>query len=250
MARTDRNAKGGESSKGSPTFTLSQLADALHAIMAQEQQQPTRTSQDARDASDNSSSQNTSSTSHSTVVASAGQSSDSTEGTASADTESTRSAGSTPSLPSLGEMTPSPPSSPSPSPPAEPQSRLTSPKGLPAAFTPGAASASGQGGAAVLTTAHPIPMGIQAPNVAVAIGVPTLPTGSYGLISGPPIPSTSERWYAVTRGRQVGVFEGWSNVSPLVTGVSFAIAQRYSSQAAAQAAFNAALAAGTVVVLP
>ncbi|OBZ76724.1 hypothetical protein A0H81_03917 [Grifola frondosa] len=127
--------------------------------------------------------------------------------------------------------------------------------------TPTATSVNVQGPTAILTAVSAIP--------AVAAGGcqgHVLPTGSFGLASGPATPATAERWYAVISGRAVGVFEGWyvtfpsslraeltlrrHNVSPLVTGVSFAVFQRYTSRAAALAAFSAALAAGTVTVLP
>ncbi|KAF8160177.1 hypothetical protein BJ912DRAFT_1069604 [Pholiota molesta] len=59
----------------------------------------------------------------------------------------------------------------------------------------------------------------------------------------------SEAFYVVTIGLQVGVFTHWHIVQPLVSGVSGACYRRYSSQAAAQAAFDEALAAGLVMVV-
>ncbi|OBZ69292.1 hypothetical protein A0H81_10929 [Grifola frondosa] len=170
MARTNRNAKGGEPTNGSPTFTLSQLADALQLIIAQQAEAQTQTQAESQD-----------------------------------DSGSTGTSDATSDTSDTSDIS---------SPPRRPLHLLDRPMILHPNFTP------------------------------------TLPTGSQGLISGPSTPSTAERWYAVIRGRAVGVFEGWHNVSPLVTGVSYAIYQRYSSRSAAQAAFDAAEAAGTVAVLP
>ncbi|KAH9906092.1 uncharacterized protein B0H18DRAFT_1132033 [Fomitopsis serialis] len=66
---------------------------------------------------------------------------------------------------------------------------------------------------------------------------------------GPGVDGGSEsgvRWYCVTRGRAVGVFAGWPNVSPLVTGVPNAVFQRYPTFAVALAAFVEATTNGTV----
>ncbi|KAH9919304.1 uncharacterized protein B0H18DRAFT_1122563 [Fomitopsis serialis] len=57
------------------------------------------------------------------------------------------------------------------------------------------------------------------------------------------------RWYCVTRGRAVGVFVGWPNVSPLVIGVPNSVYQRYPMFAVALAAFVEATANGTVFLI-
>ncbi|SJL18446.1 uncharacterized protein ARMOST_22035 [Armillaria ostoyae] len=56
-------------------------------------------------------------------------------------------------------------------------------------------------------------------------------------------------WYVVSKGRSVGVFRGWQTVSNLVTGVGRACFFRHGTRAAAEAAFNEALAAGAVEIL-
>ncbi|KAF6755229.1 hypothetical protein DFP72DRAFT_1067937 [Ephemerocybe angulata] len=59
-----------------------------------------------------------------------------------------------------------------------------------------------------------------------------------------------DTWYCVTAGRQVGIFQGWPTVQPLVIGVRGSCFKKYSSEADALTAFERATAAGTVVVLP
>ncbi|SJL09507.1 uncharacterized protein ARMOST_12885 [Armillaria ostoyae] len=56
-------------------------------------------------------------------------------------------------------------------------------------------------------------------------------------------------WYVVSKGRSVGVFRGWQTVSNLVTGVGRVCFFRHGTRAAAEAAFNEALAAGAVEIL-
>ncbi|KAF5335705.1 hypothetical protein D9611_009604 [Ephemerocybe angulata] len=58
-----------------------------------------------------------------------------------------------------------------------------------------------------------------------------------------------ETWYVVTIGRQVGVFQGWHVVQPLVLGVSGACYRKYPSHEDALAAFNEALALGNVQII-
>ncbi|PBL04062.1 hypothetical protein ARMGADRAFT_1070546 [Armillaria gallica] len=94
---------------------------------------------------------------------------------------------------------------------------------------------------------------------AVAAPAPTSPTVVTALqatvMQGPSVPGSSVvspsdgPWYTVSKGLAIGVFCGWQTVSPLVTGVGRACYFRHSSQAAAQEAFNQALAAGAVEVL-
>ncbi|KAK0476288.1 hypothetical protein EDD18DRAFT_1366586 [Armillaria luteobubalina] len=56
-------------------------------------------------------------------------------------------------------------------------------------------------------------------------------------------------WYSIIKGRAVGVFRGWQNVTPLVTGVSRSCYLRHPTQAAAQAAFKEAIMSGSTEVL-
>ncbi|KAK0437743.1 uncharacterized protein EV420DRAFT_1651723 [Desarmillaria tabescens] len=76
------------------------------------------------------------------------------------------------------------------------------------------------------------------------------PTIQGSSIPGPSTVRASEGpWYAVSKGLAVGVFQGWQNISPLVTGVCRACYFHHSSQAAAQEAFNQAVATATVEIL-
>ncbi|KAH6894920.1 hypothetical protein BKA70DRAFT_1439090 [Coprinopsis sp. MPI-PUGE-AT-0042] len=52
--------------------------------------------------------------------------------------------------------------------------------------------------------------------------------------------------YTITKGHQVGWLKGWTRVQPLVNGVSGSCCKGQPSQAAARAAFEEALAMGTV----
>ena len=61
--------------------------------------------------------------------------------------------------------------------------------------------------------------------------------------------ATSGPYYAVFRGRRVGVFQGWHRVSGLVTGVSGASYVRLGSREAAEAAFSDAEDEGNVAVV-
>jgi hypothetical protein len=78
--------------------------------------------------------------------------------------------------------------------------------------------------------------------------------------------SAGETWYTVTAGRNVGVFRGWYDtlgflvsthtnlscrhrVQSLVSGVPHASYRKYSSEAAATAAFEDAQSQGVVVVI-
>jgi hypothetical protein len=79
--------------------------------------------------------------------------------------------------------------------------------------------------------------------------------------------NSSERWYTVSKGRNIGVFRDWSvffrpadlttcsfflfrhTVLPLVSGVSGACFQRHTSRAAAEAAFTAAVQSGDVAFI-
>ncbi|OBZ70080.1 hypothetical protein A0H81_09619 [Grifola frondosa] len=230
MARTNRNAKGGEPTSGSPTFTLSQLADALQLIIAQQAEERAQTQAESQDDSGSTgTSDATSDTSDTSDISLSTQ-----ETTASAEQTNDVSPG-TPTWPV--PRTPPPPAAEEASCPRptcswcyrhNTASTKVDHKGLPAAET-GRSYDVGVIGVGVLATGHAIPIGAQGPAAAFTPNfTPTLPTGR----------------------QAVGVFEGWHNVSPLVTGVSYAIYQRYTSRSAAQAAFDAAEAAGTVAVLP
>ncbi|SJL12520.1 uncharacterized protein ARMOST_15947 [Armillaria ostoyae] len=56
-------------------------------------------------------------------------------------------------------------------------------------------------------------------------------------------------WYVVSKGRSVGIYQGWQNVSSLVTRVGHACFFRCDTRAAAQAAFDEVLATGAVEIL-
>ncbi|EMD32327.1 hypothetical protein CERSUDRAFT_77358 [Gelatoporia subvermispora B] len=59
------------------------------------------------------------------------------------------------------------------------------------------------------------------------------------------LPHPGERWYSVTRGLSVGVFNDWNTVQPLVSGVTNACFRRLPDRQTALNVFNAALAVGT-----
>ncbi|EPT02066.1 hypothetical protein FOMPIDRAFT_1048081 [Fomitopsis schrenkii] len=60
---------------------------------------------------------------------------------------------------------------------------------------------------------------------------------------------TGTRYYCIVRGRAVSVFVGWTNASPLVTGVPNAIFQRYATFALALSAFQDAAERGQVHIV-
>ncbi|EIN03595.1 hypothetical protein PUNSTDRAFT_48050 [Punctularia strigosozonata HHB-11173 SS5] len=62
-------------------------------------------------------------------------------------------------------------------------------------------------------------------------------------------PIVDDRWYAVVRGKSVGVFMGWETVSPFVLHVSGSIYRRHGSRQKAEQAFEAALRSGDVAVI-
>ncbi|KAJ7594171.1 hypothetical protein C8J56DRAFT_1043943 [Mycena floridula] len=64
-----------------------------------------------------------------------------------------------------------------------------------------------------------------------------------------PPPPPHENWYAVTRGTQVGVFNDWNDAARHVVGVKGAVFKRYGTRIEAEAAFDAALAKGSVQVI-
>ncbi|KAJ7580798.1 hypothetical protein C8J56DRAFT_1057752 [Mycena floridula] len=65
-----------------------------------------------------------------------------------------------------------------------------------------------------------------------------------------PRPPPSTTYYVVTKGTNVGTFDDWADVSPLVTGVSRAVYFKAKSATAAREAYDAAFAKGNVEVLP
>ncbi|KAJ7251460.1 hypothetical protein B0H12DRAFT_1119081 [Mycena haematopus] len=58
-----------------------------------------------------------------------------------------------------------------------------------------------------------------------------------------------KKWYVVIVGRDVGVFQTWIDVSPLVTGVSGALHQSFSSEIEAEEIFAQALTNGKVKIV-
>ncbi|KAF9038744.1 hypothetical protein BJ165DRAFT_1531814 [Panaeolus papilionaceus] len=58
-----------------------------------------------------------------------------------------------------------------------------------------------------------------------------------------------QRYYAVTQGFQVGVFRGWANTAPYVTGATGFRLERFNNRDAAIACFLEALRGGNVVVI-
>jgi hypothetical protein len=126
--------------------------------------------------------------------------------------------------------------------------------------------------APVVPTVTAVPVAPVTPVVPVAAGIVAGPFS----IALPPVPNfaldppTGEpgKHYAVTKGKEVGVFpaDNWSasfvlpffvlpnyfnrlQVSPFVTGVSGAVYQRYDTEMIARQKYNQALQAGTVVEL-
>ncbi|KAJ7188199.1 hypothetical protein C8R46DRAFT_1054008 [Mycena filopes] len=58
------------------------------------------------------------------------------------------------------------------------------------------------------------------------------------------------KWYVVTRGLGVGVFETWLQVSPLVTGVSGALHQSFPTEEEAYRMFDEEQSRGNVKIIP
>jgi hypothetical protein len=66
----------------------------------------------------------------------------------------------------------------------------------------------------------------------------------YGVVPAGPlaiVPDNGEKWYAITKGRYVGVTNNLAIADAAVTRVSHALRASYSSQVDAVAAFNQAL---------
>ncbi|SJL13948.1 uncharacterized protein ARMOST_17399 [Armillaria ostoyae] len=82
----------------------------------------------------------------------------------------------------------------------------------------------------------------------VGVAAGTLSVGPASFSTSPTVRPDGP-WYVVSKGRSVGVFKGWQNVSSLVTGVGRACFFRHPSRALALAAFNEALANGSVEIL-
>ncbi|KAF7426458.1 hypothetical protein PC9H_008827 [Pleurotus ostreatus] len=76
-------------------------------------------------------------------------------------------------------------------------------------------------------------------------GAPAPAPGQYHSLDVDP----SLRWYLVTVGHAVGVFQGWENVAPLVLGARGAIFNRQPNQEAALSRFNEARTLGLVRVV-
>ncbi|KAK0505475.1 hypothetical protein EDD18DRAFT_1344300 [Armillaria luteobubalina] len=70
-----------------------------------------------------------------------------------------------------------------------------------------------------------------------------------GTMYSPRIRRSTATWYTVTVGYEVGVFQGWDVVAPLVLHVSGPIYLHHLSRAAAQAHYNNALERGDVEIV-
>ncbi|GBE85896.1 hypothetical protein SCP_0804200 [Sparassis crispa] len=70
------------------------------------------------------------------------------------------------------------------------------------------------------------------------------------VIANQPLPVLPGRWYVVTRGQEVGVFQGWASVSPLVSTVPNTCHECISSRENGFQIFRAAIAARTVALCP
>ncbi|KAG6825206.1 hypothetical protein H0H92_004408 [Tricholoma furcatifolium] len=103
-------------------------------------------------------------------------------------------------------------------------------------------------------SAAAVPTGVAAlhPGVSVSVQTSTVAGPSTSAAFPPPaanaLLANPDAWYIVTVGREVGVFQGWMTVQPLILGVSGGGCKRYPSQAAALAAFEAAVDLGLVQV--
>jgi hypothetical protein len=64
-----------------------------------------------------------------------------------------------------------------------------------------------------------------------------------------PIPDNGEKWFAVTRGKYVGLTKNSAISLNGVTGISTALSERFNTQAEALSHFNAALGINAVAVL-
>ncbi|KAK0453022.1 uncharacterized protein EV420DRAFT_1482013 [Desarmillaria tabescens] len=118
------------------------------------------------------------------------------------------------------------------------------PEKAPAAATPPAPASTPSSAPAVPNVPSTVPQSTtnQGPSSTPVAG-PSIPSAT-ATTTGPDGP-----WYTVSKGRAVGVFKGWANVTPLVTGVGRSCYFRHPTQAAAQAAFNEAVVGGSVEVL-
>ncbi|KAG6884099.1 hypothetical protein C0992_006995 [Termitomyces sp. T32_za158] len=83
------------------------------------------------------------------------------------------------------------------------------------------------------------------PTTPVTAIIDIIPTSATGATSST---NSSDTWYTITIGRNVGVFQGWLNVGPLVNGVTGFCVKKFSTRAAAMAAFQQAEGAGLVQV--
>ncbi|KAK0431309.1 hypothetical protein EV421DRAFT_1911956 [Armillaria borealis] len=82
--------------------------------------------------------------------------------------------------------------------------------------------------------------------VGIAADTPSVRPASF---STSPTVGPDGPWYVVSKGRSVGVFKGWQNVSSLVTGIGHACFFRHPSHALALATFNEALTNGSTEIL-
>ncbi|KAJ7856280.1 hypothetical protein B0H13DRAFT_1902733 [Mycena leptocephala] len=64
-----------------------------------------------------------------------------------------------------------------------------------------------------------------------------------------PIPDNNDKWFAITRGKYVGLTTNAAISLNAVTGISTGLSEKFSSQADALNTFNAALATGAVAII-
>ncbi|KAJ6453450.1 hypothetical protein DFH09DRAFT_1351268 [Mycena vulgaris] len=131
------------------------------------------------------------------------------------------------------------PVAPGPAPPAAPAQALPGPTTAPQVFHLLSHAAN-----AVATTVNAATVP-PAPPAGISMQGPWVAGNLYGVVPGgplTPVPDHSEKWYAITKGRFVGVTSSTAIADGAVSCVSHALRTGYSSQAAALAAFNSALA--------
>ncbi|KAK0430442.1 hypothetical protein EV421DRAFT_1858755, partial [Armillaria borealis] len=159
-----------------------------------------------------------------------------------------------------------PPSTPATSAPGEPGSDATAASTaatdgpeVPVVLSEGEVGPSPTVASGTSSEAPVFPACIPAPPVASSSRVPPTQQPPAQVHSGfhcsncgafnPAVGQSSEAWYVVTAGREVGIFSNWEVVQPLVSGVAHACHKKYKMRAEAEEAFQAALAQGKVRVL-
>ncbi|KAK0493751.1 hypothetical protein EDD18DRAFT_1356211 [Armillaria luteobubalina] len=92
---------------------------------------------------------------------------------------------------------------------------------------------------------------LSSPKIVPAPGTPRHDRRSPPSSSGSPRVHTSTLlWYMVTMGYDIGIFQGWDQVAPLVIGVSSTVFQPHPSLASACTHYAGALAPNDVKVIP